>query len=311
MNNYRIPLQIIATLLVVTVSFIAGMWCMGARTDNQLDTHNLLAKRIFLSKPSDTLLNFEPLRAQLREELAYYEGDVSLYFEYLPTGTSIRIGDTQHMVAASLLKVPVIMELHKLAETGHVNLDTQVALRSEWLDPGYGDLYKKGAGYKLTLDELSKLVLEQSDNTALNAVQSVTAKYADRLDSSAYDALDVDFVDTEEANLSMSARAYASFMKCLYFSCYLSADASQDIMAHLARSTYGGEGRLGKYIPSDVPIAHKIGVAGNQVQSDCGIVYVPNRNYLLCVMLGEDKDRGSEVIAQVSKVAYDYVVKAR
>jgi len=60
-----------------------------------------------------------------------------------------------------------------------------------------------------------------------------------------------------------------------------------------------------------VPIAHKIGVAGNQVQSDCGIVYIPERPYLLCVMLGENKERGSEVIAQVSRQAYDYVVKAR
>ena len=52
MNNYRIPLQIIATLLVVAVSFIAGMWYMGARTDAQVDEHNLLAKRIFyLSQP--------------------------------------------------------------------------------------------------------------------------------------------------------------------------------------------------------------------------------------------------------------------
>jgi len=311
MKKYRVALQVIATLLLATVSFAIGVWYAGVYADNQLDTHNLLAKRIFLSKPSDTLLDFEPLRAQFRKDLAYYDGEVSLYFEYLPTGTSIRIGDAQHMVAASLLKVPAIMELHKLVEAGQVSLDTEVVLREEWLDAEYGDLYKKGAGYKLTLDELSRLVLEQSDNTALHAVQSVTAKYVGSLDSSAYDALDVDYVDTEQTNLSMSARAYASFMKCLYFSCYLSADSSQDIMAHLANSTYGGEGRLGKYIPDDVPIAHKIGVAGNQVQSDCGIVYAPNRNYLLCVMLGENKERGPEVIAQISKAAYDYVVDAR
>lgn len=296
-----------ATALVVLASFFGGMWFSSYQADKEISDHDLLSKRIFLSKPNDILVNFEPMRAELRKDLAYYDGKVSLYFEYLPTGTSMRFGDTNQLVAASLLKVPVVMELYRLSEMDKISLADEIIIKQEWLDEGYGDLYKKGAGHTLTLRELAAITLEQSDNTALNAIQSVVDEHDDDKLKSAYDSLDVDFGSDRES-LSMSARAYASFMKCLYFSCYLSVDSSQEIMTYLTKSTYGTTGRIGKYISDDVTIAHKIGVAGNAVQSDCGIVYVPNRNYILCVMLDEEQDRGGEAIAQISKRVYDYVI---
>lgn len=312
MKKYIIPTTLILTVIVAIVAgFFGGMWYSGVQTDRQLEEHNLLAKRIFLSRPNDILVNFEPLRAELRNELEYYDGKVSLYFEYLPTGTSIRLGDAQQLVAASLLKVPAVMELYNLSEQDDVNLDDTISLKEEWLDSNYGDLYKNGVGYTATIREFAEITLEKSDNTALNTIQSVVDTHATKKTTSAYDALDVDYVDSDHTNLTLNARSYASFLKCLYFSCYVSADSSQEIMTYLTHSTYGQDGRLGKYIPSDVKVAHKIGVAGNEVQSDCGIVYVPNRNYLLCIMLNEEKGRGGEVIAQTSKKVYDYIVSIK
>lgn len=297
---------VIILLTIVAMSFVVGMWYSGAQVDAQIERHDLLAKRIFLSKPNDILVNFEPMRAELKEELSYYDDKVSLYFEYLPTGTSMRFGDAKQMIAASLLKVPVAMELYRLSGMGRVDLDQEVSLKEEWLDTRYGDLYKKGAGYTSSLRELVVIMLEDSDNTALNAVQSFVDINDDDPTKSVYDSLDVDFA-SDRSSLAMSARAYASFLKCLYFSCYLPTDSSQEIMTYLTKSTYGVTGRIGKYIPDSVTIAHKIGVAGETVQSDCGIVYVPNRNYILCVMLDEEQDRGGEMIAQISKKVYDYV----
>ena len=309
MKKYIFPTTCMLTVVIaIVISFLWGMLYSGYRTDAQLSNHDLLAKRIFLSKPNDILVNFELLRADLRKDLAYYDGKVSLYFEYLPTGTSVRIGESEHLVAASLLKVPAVMQLYQLVEQDDVNLDDTVTLKEEWLDSGYGDLYKKRAGYTSTIREFAKIALEKSDNTALNAVQSVVDAHVTEKTTNVYETLDVDYVDDSQTNLSLSARAYASFLKCLYFACYISPDSSQEIMTYLTQSTYGEDGRLGKYIPREVKIAHKIGVAGNQVQSDCGIVYVPNRHYILCVMLNEEQGRGGEVIAQLSKKVYDYVV---
>lgn len=308
MKKHLLPIiSVLITLLIIPASFFGGMWYSSFQADKEISGHDLLSKRIFLSKPNDILVNFEPMRAELRKDLAYYDGKVSLYFEYLPTGTSMRFGDTKQLVAASLLKVPVAMELYRLSEMGKINLDDELTIEQEWLDSRYGDLYKRGAGYTLSLRELVAITLEKSDNTALNAIQSVVDEHDDDKSKSVYDSLDVDF-GTDRQSLTLTARAYASFMKCLYFSCYLSVDSSQELMTYLTKSTYGVTGRMGKYIPDSVTIAHKIGVAGEAVQSDCGIVYVPNRNYILCIMLDEEQDRGGEAIAQISKKVYDYVI---
>lgn len=308
MKKYKIPLSVLCLAIAIVSSFFAGQWYSGVRVDEQMASHNLLAKRLFLTQPNDILVNFEPLRATLRTDLAYYDGKMSLYFEYLPTGTSIRQGDANRIVAASLLKVPAVMELYKLSAQGRVNLNDRISLKKEWLDSNYGDLYMKGAGYTTTIRELAKITLEKSDNTALNAIQSVVKERATANTTNAYDALDVDHnANDDQQNLTMTARSYASFLKCLYFACYNTIDSSQELMTYLDHSTEGEAGMIGKYIPNTVSIAHKIGIAGNEAQSDCGIIYVPNRNYLLCIMLDEEKVRGGEVIAQTSKTVYDYV----
>jgi beta-lactamase class A len=134
MKKYIIPTTLLLCAIVLVIaSFFGGMWYSDFRANTQLSSHNLLSKRIFLSRPNDILVNFEPMRAELREELAYYNDRVSLYFEYLPTGTSVRLGDATQLVAASLLKVPVSMELYRLSEMDRVNLDQKVTLKQEWV----------------------------------------------------------------------------------------------------------------------------------------------------------------------------------
>ena len=51
----------------------------------------LLAKRLFVDNPSNTRINFSPLRANLNKYFADKKIRGSVYFEYLPTGTSVRV----------------------------------------------------------------------------------------------------------------------------------------------------------------------------------------------------------------------------
>ena len=58
----------------------------------------------------------------------------------------------------------------------------------------------------------------------------------------------------------------------------------------------------------NLKIAHKIGTQLNEVQSDCGIVYYPKRNYLLCVMIqGSESPESDKKIAEISKITYDFI----
>lgn len=274
----------------------------------QASNFPLLAKRIFIDDPNDVQVNFEPLRKEIKEYYASNNLSGSIYFEYLPTGTSMRIDGDLQRTAASLIKLPAAMELYRAAELGKLNLDDHVTLKPEWLDSGYGTLYQKGAGYSLTLREAAEIMLQRSDNTALKAVgYSTMGKVPEN--QSPFNSLDVDFSRGTDLSVVISARAYSSFLKCLYFSCYNNTHDSQEILHNLTKSTYDKRLPAG-VADKNIPIAHKIGVFNNSTQSDCGIVYVPKRNYVLCVMInGQDGASTDKTIADISKKTYDYVTK--
>jgi beta-lactamase class A len=271
---------------------------------NKADDYPLLAKRIFVEDPNDALINFESLRASIRQKFKAPAPLHSLYFEYLPTGTTIKRDSETQMIAASLVKLPLIMNLYHAAELGRVNLDDEVVLTPNDLDPTFGDLYKQGAGTTKTLQELAELGLKESDNTATLAInRTIQGKLTGAEESMPW--LDIDYTMVK-GEAVVSAREYSSILKCLYFSCYLSAESSQHILDHMSESIFTD--RLTKYIPSEVKVAHKIGVFNPQdVHSDCGIFYVPKRPYVLCLMLKGNEITASQKMADISKEVYDWV----
>lgn len=266
----------------------------------------LLATRIFIDNPNDSIVNFSSLRNQLNDHVAKENIEGSIYFEYLPTGTSIRIDGDDLLVGASLLKLPAAMSLYKASEKSKVDLDQEVTIRKEWLDEAFGDLYKKGEGHKLTLREATKIMLTESDNTALQAVATNIPPPVDA-DDNPFASLDINIEQNTDLRVSISARSYSSILKCLYFSCYLSKSNSQELLGYLDNSVFSSRLPAGVN-NNDVPIAHKIGNYAQDTQSDCGIVYVPKRNYILCMMVKTtDTPEGDAKLAAISKMVYDYM----
>lgn len=265
----------------------------------------LLSKRIFVDDPNEPIINFTPLRKSLQN---YYQDNNltgSLYFEYLPTGTSIRITGDNREVAASLIKLPVAMELYRASEMGKVNLDTDVELQQAWLNDKFGTLYQKGAGYKLSLREATKIMLSESDNTALAAIAHSVEGLVP-VEENPFEFLDADFQQNDDLTISISARSYSSFLKCLYFSCYLEKQHSQELLHYLTQSDFNS--RLAAGVDDDVTIAHKVGNFGDTTQSDCGIVYLDKKNYLLCAMVdGSDNPTTDSHLAELSRITYNFV----
>jgi beta-lactamase class A len=147
-------------------------------------------------------------------------------------------------------------------------------------------------------------MLEQSDNTALKATELTTFNMVAPADSS-LNAVDVDLTENADQTISISAREYSSFLTCLYFACYDNYQDSQTILNDLANTSF--DNRLTADLPKNIQVAHKIGVHDSD-QSDCGIIYVPNKRYVLCVILkGADNDTTNGYIADISKMTYNYI----
>lgn len=267
-------------------------------------SHPLLSRRVFTDNPNHTIINFVPLRKDLQRKFAVLDAQKSFYFEYLPSGTSIRIGADDELIAASLIKVPLAMNLYKAAELGKLTLDKTVHITSGELDDAYGELWQKGAGTPITLRQAAKLALADSDNTAAHVVfDHVRGLLAS--DQESLNQLDVD-QNTQSGQAVIDAKSYSSVLKSLYLSSYLSPKDSEEILSYLAHSQ--ATSRLPAGLPQGIVTAHKIGVYNaSWSESDCGIVYVPKRPYVICVMVGLPEDQANAFIAAVSKDVYEYV----
>ena len=104
-------LAVFLTVLVATN--IATYFLLSPNGDGiGISRFSLLNPARMFIKQEDLIINFQPLRDYLNDK---YEVDpnVSIYFEYLPTGSNIAISKDAEFYPASLLKVPVAMAAAK------------------------------------------------------------------------------------------------------------------------------------------------------------------------------------------------------
>lgn len=262
----------------------------------------LLAQRILVENPNDILINFLPLRNKLRELTKDYGTSFALYFEYLPTGTSIGVNEKEDFIGASLLKLPIVMAFYHQQQRQTVDFtDKKVKIIKEDIDIDFGDLWTAGEGAEMTLGNAAKKALVESDNTAVNILaRNILQQDFD----SVYQGLDID-IKSEKDMTFISAKGYSSILKALYFSAVLNKENSQQVLELLSQSS--AEDKLRKPLPKDIIVANKFGVYKNEGFQDCGIVYLPKRNYLLCMMSKTDEEEATKRIIRISEAVYNFV----
>ncbi len=269
-----------------------------------------LSKRIFIEEPNDIIINFTPLRQVLQQYVTEKEQDIGMYFEYLPSGTSVGVNANKPYFAASLLKVPVAMKAYKLIEEGKLRKDQKVTIQQSDIDKGFGSLWEKGAGTELEIQEVINYALAESDNTADKILRRLVKE---KPVSDIFNYLDIPTDVHEGPGAGVSAKDFSSIFKSLYFSSYLNYEHSNEFLDILTKSPYNN--RLAADIDKDIKIAHKIGmykhkeVELDEVHSDCGIIYVPKRQYILCVFSTSNEAEATTTIKDISRIVYQYVTE--
>lgn len=261
------------------------------------------------------IINFRPLRESLERIQSEHKHATYIYFSYLNNASWIGLGEREEVTAASTIKVPIAMSLLKAVEEKKISLDDTYALEEIDLDQGFGELYKVGLDKTFTVAELMEIMLVQSDNTALGGLVSIFNHIGieDPLQD-AYGFLGWELTQEvpgfgEQPNYSkITLKTLANIFIALYDAKYISTEHSNMILEYLARTPF--DDRIAAGVPKGVMVSHKIGTAaGDNTYSDCGIVYAPNRNYLLCLASeGAPEKLAAEFMADVSREVYNYVI---
>lgn len=317
MHVGKIPFAIIIATLSIVMNIALGILFLVKPPSPESPTSSLpspenssnyplLSKRIFAENQNDLLVNFIPLRSALYEYVNKLEDPVGVYFEYLPSGTSIGVNDKMEVRLASLIKTPLVMGVYKEIEKGVLNKDTLLTLKKDDLDPKFGDLWKRGEGTKLTIKEAVDFALIQSDNTAANAL---TSRMPLRAIDDIFDNLDIATNNDGDVSL-ITPKSYSSIFRSLYISSSLQKNSSNEILDIMTRTDFNDQIAAG--VPRNVKVSHKIGVFDSEnIHSDCGIVYAPERPYLLCIMSRSSKEKSREYMQHISKMIYGYVTAVK
>lgn len=250
---------------------------------------------------SDLIINVQPLREYLNGK---YENDprVSIYFEFLNTGANISISKDAEFFPASLLKLPVAMAAVKKIEKGDWQWRNELVLMRGDKDELFGTLHKEPIGTALTIEKLVEKMLVESDNTAYRILLR-NLEPEELNDVHSHLGLEQFF----SADGKISAKRYSVIFRSLYNSSYLSDDNSRKILSLLSNTSF--KEYLGSALPAKVKFSHKIGVSDEkQVFMDAGLVYVPQRPYILTVMIQtDDKAYAEEVMKDISGRIYAYI----
>lgn len=254
------------------------------------------------------------LQNNIKQAKAGYNGDVSIVIKDLDMNWEIAYNKEMPVPSASIVKIPIMAAYFSAADEGKLRLDDKLELkRSEKVD-GSGTLKNALPGSAYTIEELIRLAITESDNTAANML----------IDAMGFDRLNAYFakLGLKATNLSRkmmdfksrkagienytTASDMALMLERLYRGKILSKKSAKKCLELLAEQKIND--RIPKKLPANTIVAHKTGLE-NGVCHDVGIVYTAKGNFLICVLTKHEYRLAKpmkRLIARLSLLTYNY-----
>lgn len=306
-------------LLIVSIMLI-GYLAIQLRNKADLKTseneYNLLSPDVARSNINhflahkDTAVSYAELKPLVVETLTNnVKGHFSFYLEDLTSGTRLGINENDLYRAWSLLKVSVMVTILKKVEQQKLSLDRKVPLKPEANESESVFPSADRAAVSLSVRELIDRLIKLSDNKASFALAKLftAEEFQEGLLAM---GLPQTPPDQPKTNLPLvSAKHYANLLRSLYYSGYLKKPFCQLALAILSDTVY--DSQIRKDVPYSINLAHMVGFnAGCGDFHDCGIIYLPGKPYLLCVMsTGSTREESDRVISMVSRQVYEFMIQ--
>jgi beta-lactamase class A len=267
-----------------------------------------------------------PLHTAIERRVATSGAEtVGVYFKDLASGDSLLFDADARMHAASMMKVPVLIQLFRDHEAGRLRLDDSLKVTKTFrsivdsstfdLDaPDDADtvLYAR-IGERESISSLAERMITVSSNLATNMLVElvgpgrVQATMRELGADSIAVLRGVEDIKAYEAGLSntTTARDLGVIFTAIADGTAASAESCREMIAILERQEFN-EG-IPAGVPSDVRVGHKTGwISG--IRHDGGIVTLPDgRRYVLVVLTRgiDDVAAADSLISDVSRLTYE------
>ena len=323
-NANRVPRRALLLCLAASIALNLGLAAL-LLDDHQFRSYGLLHPAFSKLSDEDSQLimfrfsrNHNQLQDQLKRDYPQFaQGTAGLYFETLNNGGSVGINHDLRLMPGSLRKIALLAATLKSVEQGRLRLSDIVEVLDRHLDlalgvqNAVGPLAARGSGQKLTIRQLVEAIAFHSDNTATLALSEKVGYevYADAMFALglSWKTWRENFEGNRMTEFPASPYEFAQIFRSLYFSSYLRPRHSQELLDLLGRSEFRDGIPAG--LPSGIPAPHKTGDwRYGDHHHDCGIVYYPDKPYVLCIMTrGMDKASANQMIREISRVVFEYI----
>jgi beta-lactamase class A len=270
----------------------------------------------------------KPLEAKLVSAIAKSRAEVSIAFQDLETEDFFSIKPAE-MHAASLMKVPVMIEVFRQAEQGKFSLDEKIIVTNEFesivdrspysltvVEDSDDDIYKH-IGKEMSLRELVFRMITKSSNLATNVliefvgVDNVMGTLTEWGIQGMKVLRGVEDIKAFEKGLSNRTDALSMLMVLERIARGKAGTrkACQEMIEILSQQKYRSKIPAG--IPAGVKVANKTGSI-TQIDHDAAIVFPEGRKpYILVVMTRgiERREDAEKLIAELSWIVYDHVTQ--
>ena len=221
-------------------------------------------------------------------------GHVAFYYRPLDGGCAQMYNEMMPVVAASVIKIPIMVEAFRQFEAGELNPRQTYRIKAEDKMPSCGALNRMHDGLEVTMRDLVELMIVLSDNTAtnilidrlgvgrVNATLEAEGLKVTKLRRKLFDKAGM------EAGLSnhVCAREIGLLLERMYNGTLVSPEASAQMLEILRNQKLNG--KMPFFLkPRGIACAHKTG-EDDGITHDVGIVYA-RRPFVLC-MLSEETD---------------------
>lgn len=232
--------------------------------------------------------------AWITPQLERLGGDTGVYVKNLITGETWQRGADVPVVAASVIKIPVMIEAFRAQHAGEISLDEMHVLRDEERMPSCGTLKAMHTGIEMTLLDLVKLMIIVSDNAATNImINRLGMDNVNRtLEGLGCEKTRLNRLLFDSAASKKGIKNYITagemgmLMESLWRGEIVSEGASREMMEILLDQRLNG--KLPFFIDSmGIDVAHKTG-EDDGISHDVGVIYA--KEPIVCCFVGEHVD---------------------
>lgn len=246
------------------------------------------------------------------------------YFENLKNGLEISLvvhtadgtelyhrNGNKKIPSASVIKIPILIELFRMAERGEVSLDQTYTLHKDDIVGGSGELQFEPEGRVVTMEYLAREMIRVSDNTATNVIirsvgieQVNTLIRQSNMEQTSLNRFMMDFAAIEQGKQNYTSPADMNRMLLMLLNGdLLSVESREQALEILAGCD--DDALIKSRLPQSVKVAHKTGIL-DYVRADAGIIF-SQKPYVLSIFVENfDKVEEAEAAAgEISRIVFD------